>query len=166
MLAKHVVAMPRPQSARLGPALAQLRNPAEQGRWLAVHVLYSDCRCSQGVADHLATTQRPADWSEIVLWVGDEPPPPALAHSFDLRHATATDLATYGIEAAPSLVLADPSGQIRYAGGYTDRKQGPVIEDLRILRAVHDSETVPPLPLFGCAVSARLKSDLSRLPTL
>jgi hypothetical protein len=130
-----------------------------------VHVLYSDCRCSQRVAEHLATTERPQGWSEIVLWIGDDAPPAGLAQRFDLRRATAAELASYGVESAPSMILADPAGNIRYAGGYTDRKQGPVIEDLRILTAVRRSEDVSNLPLFGCAVSARLKSDLAVLPT-
>jgi hypothetical protein len=165
LLTKHVVAMPRPQAALLVPAMKLLRARAQNDRWLAVHVLYSDCRCSQRVAEHLAATQRPKDWSEIILWVGDEAPPPGLAQHFDLRRTTAAELASYGIEAAPSMILADPAGNIRYSGGYTDRKQGPVIEDLRILNAVRNREDVPNLPLFGCAVSARLKSDLATLPT-
>ena len=165
LLAKHVVAMPRPQAALLTPALKTLRTPQEHDQWLAVHVLYSDCRCSQRVAEHLATTERPKDWSEIVLWVGDEAPPEGLAEHFDLRGTTAAQLASYGVEAAPSMILADPAGHIRYSGGYTDRKQGPVIEDLRILRAVHNDESVSNLPLFGCAVSSRLKANLSTLPS-
>lgn len=165
LLTKHVVAMPRPQAALLTPALQMLRSPNEQNQWLAVHVLYSDCRCSQRVAEHLATTDRPQGWSEIVLWVGDDAPPTGLPDHFDLRHTSAAQLASYGVEAAPSMILADPNGSIRYSGGYTDRKQGPVIDDLRILRAVHRSENVPSLPLFGCAVSSRLKADLAVLPT-
>jgi hypothetical protein len=165
LLMKHAVAMPQPKAALLIPAMAKLRAPEEHDKWLAVHVLYSDCRCSQRVAEHLATSERPQGWSEIVLWVGDDAPPPGLADHFDLRHTTAAELASYGVEAAPSMILADPAGHIRYSGGYTDRKQGPVIEDQRILRAVRHSENVATLPLFGCAVSARLKSDLSALPT-
>jgi hypothetical protein len=165
LLTKHVVAMPRPQAALLGPAMKSLRARAQNDHFLVVHVLYSDCRCSQRVADHLVTTQRPKDWSEIVLWVGDEAPPPGLAQHFDLRRTTAVELASYGIEAAPSMIVADPDGIIRYSGGYTDRKQGPVIEDLRILKAVRNHEDVSSLPLFGCAVSARLKSDLATLPS-
>ncbi len=165
LLTKHVVAMPRPQAALLAPALQNLRAPNQRESWLAVHVLSSDCRCSQRVAEHLATSERPKGWSEIVLWVGDDAPPAGLADRFDLRRATAAALASYGVEAAPSMILADPEGNIRYSGGYTDRKQGPMIEDQRILRAVHDSQHVSNLPLFGCAVSARLKSDLAVLPT-
>jgi hypothetical protein len=165
LLAKHVVAMPRPQATLLAPALKMLRAPSERDQWLAVHVLYSDCRCSQRVAEHLATSERPTGWSEIVLWVGDEAPPLGLAEHFDLRRATARELASYGVEAAPSMILADPAGNIRYSGGYTDRKQGPVIRDIRILNAVRNSENVSSLPLFGCAVSARLKTNLAALPS-
>lgn len=165
LLAKHVVALPPPQSALLAPSMTNLRSAREQGRWLAVHVLYSDCRCSLRVAEHLASTPRPPDWSEIILWVGDDAPDPKLTQAFDLRRVTAADLSSYGVEAAPSLIVLDPQGQLRYAGGYTDRKQGPVIEDLHILDALRSSKHVEQLPLFGCAVSSRLKSQLSTLPT-
>ncbi|MEO8878690.1 MAG: hypothetical protein ABI461_24080 [Polyangiaceae bacterium] len=164
LLAKHVVALPRPQSALLAPAMTALRSPQEQGQWLAVHVLYSDCRCSQRVAEHLADSARPPGWSEVILWVGDDAPDPKLAKKFDLRRVTAGELSAYGVEAAPSLIVLDPEGKLRYAGGYTDRKQGPVIEDRRILDAARTSSYVEPLPLFGCAVSSRLKSELSTLP--
>lgn len=165
LLAKHVVAMPTPVAARVAPSIAALRAPAESHRWLAVHVLYSECRCSRRVVDHLVSTSRPEGWSEIVLWVGTAPPPDALASSFDLRRVTTSDLASYGIEAAPSLIVADPDGRILYAGGYTERKQGPAIEDLTIMQSTRNGKSVASLPLFGCAVSENLKASLALLPT-
>lgn len=141
-----------------------LRTPEQRARWVAVHVLYSGCRCSQRVADHLATSQRPSDWSEIVLWVGDDAPPPELAARFDVRRVSAEDLATFGIEAAPSMMVLDPGGDVVYAGGYTDRKQGPVIEDRRILEDARRGRVSAPLPVFGCAVSNRLQQNFRNLP--
>lgn len=166
LLAKHLVALPTASAADVAPAMNALRTDSERGQWLAVHVLSADCRCSRRVAEHLAQSERPSDWKEVVLWVGDGPIDVHLdpAH-FDVRHLSVADLVTTGVEAAPSLILVDPNGKVRYSGGYTDRKQGAFVADLKILRAVHEGESVAPLPLFGCAVSERLQSQLASLPT-
>ncbi|HZU84843.1 MAG TPA: hypothetical protein VE987_18055 [Polyangiaceae bacterium] len=164
LLARHVVALPVPASDRLAASVDVLRSSASRGRWLAVHVLYAECRCSQRVADHLLSTARPTDWSEMVLWVGSPPPAAALDQRFDVRRIEAIDLARYGIESAPMLVAVDPGGRVRYAGGYSERKQGPVDDDLRILDAARRTALVASLPVFGCAVSDRLRRELRALP--
>jgi hypothetical protein len=165
LLAKHVVALPTPSHTTLEAALSGLRSDGEKDRWLAVHVLSSECRCSQRVAEHLASTVRPADYAEMVLWVGEGSVPQPLADRFDVRRIRNEDLARYGIEAAPLLISADPLGHVHYAGGYTSRKQGPEIGDRRLLREAQSSASVEALPLFGCATSDRLKRELSALPT-
>ncbi len=162
MLARHLLAMPAPsKTARLGQHLAALHPRS----WLAVHVLSSECACSQRVVAHLLDSQRPAGWAEIVLWVGDVEPSAELVRRFDVRRVTAADLARYEIEAAPLLVAVTPDGDVRYAGGYTDRKQGPVFHDLEVLAAARASVELPSFPLFGCATSERLKDALANLPT-
>jgi hypothetical protein len=165
LLAKHLLPFRAPETQHLGAALDALRNPDERGRWLAVHVLYADCACSHRVADHLAHSQRPPGWAEMVLWVG-EPAPQDLLARFDVRRVTSEDLAREGIEAAPVLVALDPVGRVHYVGGYTDRKQGPVIDDVALLAAARREDSVPGLPVFGCAVSKRLVAELAVLPTL
>jgi hypothetical protein len=166
LLARHAVAFAAPApSPRLVTSLNALRTARTTKSWLAVHVLYGECRCSQRIADHLLATNRLSDWSEIVLWIGSPAPPAALEKQFDVRRIAPAELATYGIESAPMLIAADAEGQIRYAGGYTDRKQGPIIDDLRILREARDAGgLLRSLPIFGCAVSERLKRSLSLLP--
>jgi hypothetical protein len=167
LLAKHLVSLPAPaKDGKIAAALDALRRSDDRGKWLAVHVLYSDCRCSQRVVDHLLATERPHDWSEMVLWVGNLAPSQALEQRFDVRRIGTADLARYGIEAAPILVAVDPDGHVRYSGGYSDRKQGPVIDDLRILQAASHPESVASLPVFGCAVSDRLRRQLATLPAL
>jgi len=166
MLARHLLAMPAPtRTARLGHHLSALQRPGAPPSWLAVHVLSSECTCSKRVVAHLLESQRPAGWTEIVLWVGDLEPSAELVRRFDVRRVTAADLARYEIEAAPLLVAVTPDGDVRYAGGYTDRKQGPVFHDLDILAAARASADLPSFPLFGCATSERLKSALANLPT-
>lgn len=165
LLARHVLAMPTPtRTARLAQHLATLRHPGQPKQWLAVHVLDSECKCSQRVANHLVETTRPAGVTEVVLWVGPVAPPPSLGEHFEVRRVTGEELARYEIEAAPLLIAVSPENVVAYAGGYTDRKQGPVFHDLDVLASVMTSHAVTTLPLFGCATSARLRNALSTLP--
>ena len=165
LLARHVVAMPAPgKSARLAHRLAALRHAGAPHALLAVHVLDSECRCSQRVVAHLVETKRPTDVTEVVLWVGPVAPAPELVQRFDVRRVTAAELSRYEIEAAPLLVVVSPGDEVLYVGGYTDRKQGPVFHDLEVLASARDSRPVEALPLFGCATSDRLRNALSTLP--
>ena len=166
LLARHLLAMPTPlKTVRLGAHLMTLVPGHGPKTWLAVHVLSSECQCSQRVVTHLLDTPRPSGWTEVVLWVGDIEPSAELVRRFDVRRVAAADLASYEIEAAPLLVAVSPDGMVRYAGGYTDRKQGPVFHDVEVLAAARASIEVPGLPLFGCATSERLKGALAALPT-
>lgn len=167
LLARHLVAMPTPTT--LGPlerGLAELRRDGERGSWLAVHALYAECRCSQRIVEHLVASARPEGFVELVLWVGDEAPPAELEARFDVRRVRPAALASLGIEGAPLLVAVDPEGRVRYVGGYTSRKQGPDIEDVRLLQDAQSGSPLDRLPLFGCAVSDRLKRDLSPFVSL
>lgn len=164
LLAKHVVALPAPsKDAHLSRSLVELRRAGTSG-WLAVHVLYAECRCSQRIVAHLTSTPRPRGWAEVVLWVGEAAPDPALARAFDVRRTTPEQLARWGVESAPLLVALDPADRAVYVGGYTDRKQGPDIRDLQILADAERETPMSALPIFGCAVSQRLKSALAALP--
>jgi hypothetical protein len=168
LLAKHIVAFRTPApTAAMGATLGTLRRAPDQGKWFALHVLYAGCRCSERVVDHLTSTKRPTDWAEAVLWVGSDLPPAALEqHGFAIKRLTTAELPLYGIEAAPTLVALDPANSVLYLGGYTERKQGPDIDDLRILADARASKTLAALPVFGCAVSNRLRRAVSLLPVL
>ncbi|HEX2673156.1 MAG TPA: hypothetical protein VHM25_19885, partial [Polyangiaceae bacterium] len=119
---------------------------------------------SQRIVQHLVTTSRPTGWHEVVLWVGKGAPSAELLRRFDVRSLAPDDLARLGIDAAPLLVALDPNDSVRYVGGYTERKQGPAIEDLRLLADARRASVTTSLPVFGCAVSERLKQALSVLP--
>jgi hypothetical protein len=167
LLAKHVIALPAPaRDQKLAASLGALRLPEEQGKWLAFHVLYSECRCSQRVVAHLVATTRPAGWAEVVLWTGNQPSDPALGRHYRVKRSTSAELARLGIDAAPLLVVLDPQGGLRYVGGYSDRKQGPILDDLRILDQAQRPEALASLPVFGCAVSDRLRRQLAIIPGL
>jgi hypothetical protein len=68
----------------------------------------------------------------------------------------------WGIEAAPVLVVAKPDGSLAYVGGYNRRKQEPRFMDVAIVRDAMQ-EAVSPLPVFGCATSARLANAIDPL---
>jgi hypothetical protein len=167
LLAKHVIALPAPaKDHQLAASLAALRVPEEQGKWLAFHVLYSECRCSRRVVTLLLAAPRRPGWAEVVLWIGNQPFDPALEPRYRVKRSTSAELARLGIDAAPLLVVLDPLGGLRYVGGYSERKQGPVLDDLAILDRVQRSEALASLPVFGCPVSERLRRQLAIIPGL
>jgi hypothetical protein len=167
LLARHVVALPRPVADEaLGRAMASLRMPEDAKRWMAVHVLYAECRCSQRIAEHLLSSSRPSDVSERVLLVGRDPDLEGRFAARGLRVVLtdATEVGSrYHVAAVPLLVVVAPDDTVRYAGGYTPRKQGPDPQDLQLVADARAGRSPATLPVFGCAVSARLKSSLNPL---
>jgi hypothetical protein len=106
LLAKHVVALPAPSPDELlSRSLASLRRAQDRDKWLVIHVLYAECRCSQGIVTHLVSSPRPAGVHELVLWVGRQAPSSALSERFQVRRVVESELAQMGISAAPLLVL-------------------------------------------------------------
>lgn len=156
----HWFALPHPdkRDAKLAAGVAELTRGAPG--WAAVHVLYTECRCSQRILDHLLASDRPRDVHETVVLVGDDPALAArlAARGYRVVPTPPAELTErYGIEGVPLLIVADPERAIRYVGGYTRRLQGPDISDLSILHDLRSGVATEDLPVFGCAVSQRLK---------
>ena len=169
LMARHLVALPRPTHAReLAAALGAFRPVGAAGSLAIVHVLYAECRCSKLVAEHLASKPRPAGVVEHVVIVGqDEALGSSLAsRGFAVQFVSERQLAAWGIEAAPLFVVLSAAGEVRYAGGYTERKQALFPRDREIVAALRAGDEVTPLPVFGCAVSNELKRTINplRLP--
>ena len=168
LMVGHWVTLPKPEreDSRLLDALAELRRSGEEERWLAVHVLYAECRCSQRILDGFGAQARPAGAVEKVLLVGRHPGFEATARrlGFDLRLLEARELQErFAIESAPLLLVVDPSGALRYAGGYTARKQGLAPQDAQVIAALMEGEDPGELPLYGCGVSRELQALLDPL---
>jgi hypothetical protein len=168
-LAPHLLTLPVSQA---GDAVVQrftaARLPAQQGRWLVLHVLDEDCPCSLRVLEHLFASPRPVDVAERVVLIarpGDAARIAAIrAHGFDLDVVTAEQLGErYHLDAAPLLVVVDPANAVRYLGGYTPRKQAADVREAAIVAAVMRGERVAPLPTFGCAVGAALRTTVDPL---
>ncbi len=167
LLAAHLVTLPKPpvNEPRLREAIARSHGPGAGGRWAAMHVLYRGCRCSGRVFDHLLARGPAAGYVETIVFVGDagegggDEEARAKAAGFGFEPVAAEALGSiYGVEAVPLLVVASPSGELRYVGGYSDRKQGPVARDARALATLAEGGAVEALPVFGCPVSERLRA--------
>jgi hypothetical protein len=162
LMLSHAAEVPRPATDQpeLRAAIARSRTREEHGHWLALHVVYARCRCSQGVLSQLFARGPHAAVRERIVLVGAhaEYEKAARTAGFAVEVLEPHQLkARYRLEAAPVFVVADPSGDVRYLGGYSERKQGLVLRDLEILTALTGGQGVRELPLFGCAVSRALQ---------
>lgn len=169
LMSEHLLTLPAPVfgDAQLRDAVAASRGAGQRG-WLVLHVVSEDCGCSQRVLRHLVTSRRPAGVAERVVLVTDHPAAPGhgdlAGHGLELDAVSPDELiARYRIEAAPLMVVLDPSNTVRYVGGYTPRKQAADIRDVAIVEAVRRGDRVEALPAFGCAVGAALKSEVDPL---
>jgi hypothetical protein len=175
LLAPHLLTLPVPEAndAQLQRSVAQ-RLPSQHGRWLVLHVLDEDCPCSRRVLDHLLAGPRPSGPAERVVWISGAHDPGRTtattaitairARGFDLDIVAPDQLEQrYHLEAAPLLVVLDPTDAVRYLGGYTPRKQADDVRDRAIITAVQRGERVKPLPTFGCAVGAALRTTIDPL---
>jgi hypothetical protein len=168
LMVSHWVPLPRPE---LDPTssqtfLARFQSTKADGQWLAIHFLYAECPCSRRVLDRVTQRSPQAEVAERIVLIGDAPQLAAKAkeRGFEIDCVAPQELlAKYGVEAAPLLMILDPDGHPRYSGGYTSRKQLLDIQDRAILKQLRSGQEVEPLPLFGCAVSGRLKSLVDSL---
>lgn len=167
LLAGHLLTLPTPAAAdpALHQAIAANRHADQRDRWLVLHVLSEDCKCSRRVLDHLLADSRPAGVVERIVLVTDhgaaELAAAIRARGFELDVVTPDELvARYHVEAAPLLVVVDPHDDVRYVGGYTPRKQAADMRDVAVIAAIRRGDPVEPLPAFGCAVGRALSTKL------
>jgi hypothetical protein len=168
LLGAHLLTLPAPPPTdpRLARSLAALRVGDARGRWVVLHFLYDSCRCSNLVLEHLVARRASPDALERVVLIDGTPAAAARLRAAGYAAEAATRdglVARFGFEAAPVMVVADPGDRVRYLGGYSERKQAPVLHDVEILRRARAGAVVRALPLFGCAVSARLQGAVDPL---
>jgi hypothetical protein len=169
LLAPHLLTLPAPgtDDAELQRSVAQRRD-GQHGRWLVLHVLDQDCPCSQRVLDHLLDGPPPDTAAERVVWIATSHDADRIsamrAHGFDVELVAPEQLdERYHLQAAPLMVVVDPDDRVHYVGGYTPRKQADDVRDRAILAALQRGERVAPLPTFGCAVGAALRTTIDPL---
>jgi hypothetical protein len=168
LLIRHVVALPTPDVTDTALREA-LRRDLPMPGWRAIHFMYRACPCSRRTIAHLLEAHRPADVRELVVLVdddgqGDPSDTRLVAAGFRVEVITPDVLrGRYHLEAAPVLVVMSPDDELAYIGGYNRHKQGPAYEDLAIISDLRAHRTARPLPVFGCATSARLARMLDPL---
>lgn len=170
LLSSHLLTLPAPSAGDVGlqRAIAAQRRPEQRGRWLVVHVLDADCKCSLRVLEHLLEGNRPVGVAERVVLVAATPDAEQVrairAHGFDLDVVTPEQLGDrYQVGAAPLLIITDPRDRVHYVGGYGPRKQSAALRDAAVITAVLAGASVDPLPTFGCAIGRSLQTKIDPL---
>ena len=76
MLSSHLLTLPTPELTDLGPQRSAVatRRSTEQGKWLAVHILDQECKCSQRVLDRVLGVERFIETRFTPAVRGREPP--------------------------------------------------------------------------------------------
>jgi hypothetical protein len=130
------------------------------GRWRAVYILGADCPCSTRVAAHLAHSARLLDADEEVAYVGAEPQTETILKESGMkrpglrlvRYSAEQAFDLYGARSAPLLLFIDPSGVIRYSGGFARRNDfRDGFQEVRLWTELRRHGSVETLPAFGCA---------------
>ena len=128
---------------------------------------WEQCRWEQGETKNYGTLRhRFQNAEEVILFVGEDAKKKVLAEraGFQFAAISASELVLkFGLEAAPVLIVVDSTGQLLYVGGYYDHPAAITPLDERIHAQLAKREGVEPLPVFGCAVSARLQKSLDPL---
>lgn len=165
LLGSHLLAFPAPKDdPRLELELARHQPPG--GADLTVlHVLAADCGCSRRIFEHLEERGPARGTHETIVWVdGVKGTRAPASRAFAVEHVSMEEAsARFGAIGAPVMVVGDRAGKARYTGGYTTKKQGPFIADVRILDDVRHGREVRPLPIFGCAVDRETQRKLDPL---
>lgn len=159
----HDYALPMPprDAPLVRAAVAGSRSAAEQRQWLALHVLYTRCKCSERTLAHLFARGPLAGMKERVVLVGAHPEfeRKARAAGFAVEVVKPAELELrYHVQGAPLMLVSDPEGELRYLGGYTETKQAYALHDVEIITALRRGDAPRELPLLGCAVSRSLQA--------
>ncbi len=148
-----------------------------------IHLLVEGCGCSEAIAGHLCDRRPMKDVDEVVYvvagnhhfdWVKK-----LNRDGFDVRVQTADEVRlALGTDAGPQLLIEDPTGAIRYRGGYQSTRPGARLNDAsvihpglnhpatgletdtpqesEILCALRQGRDVDVYPAFGCAGALNL----------
>lgn len=167
-MAGHLLALPRParDDRAVAALVARVAGGAPLRGWTVTHVLYAGCACSRRIVAQLVARPRVPWITEQVALVpdpGDDVAATLRAAGLRVLPLDAEALRGHHLEAAPAFVVSAPDGAVRYVGGYTPRKQGPAPQDRAVAEALRRGDEVTPIPIFGCAVSARLRRDIDPL---
>lgn len=161
----HSRALPGPETA-VGTRLLGLRPRDAASRPFRIHVIPDGCSCTRRLLEHLLAQGPFSGNRELILFAGEQPAwaRAAAARGFAWHAIGPEALARdYGIEAGPVLLAYDASGRLDYLGGYFDHPAAREPRDQALQARLLRGERPEPLPIFGCAVSPRLRRSLDPL---
>ncbi len=160
----HTAAMPGPSAdvrfAQAARALVGGRGPTY------VHVIDPACSCTAGLLAHLEARRAFAGVTEWVIYLGEDAALQRRLETAGFRFAGSTRETigeTLGLEVAPVLVAITAVDSLAYLGGYFDRPAAVEARDAQIHAALQAARRAEPLPVFGCAVSDRLRAQVDPL---
>jgi hypothetical protein len=158
----HIVAFPEPEDDKLDSVLSELwaLREGSEGDYV-VHVIARDCSCTESLFRHLTDYGPAPHTEEVVLFVGNDAAKEAAARQagYEFVSISRNALSDIGLESAPILAVFDELGTIRYLGGYYDHPAASQPLDQRLRRSIKSGQSPDPLPIYGCAVSQRLRDE-------
>jgi hypothetical protein len=161
----HTAAMPAPEDEqRLGRAAATLVGGTSGPTYL--HIIDPACSCTARLLEQLVARGAFAEVREIIVFTGDDSRVRVQAEreGFTYLPMTRDALgARLGLEVAPVLIALDADGALRYLGGYFDKPAALHSLDSGIHAGLVAGTAVESLPVYGCAVSDRLRQRLDPL---
>jgi len=161
----HMAPMPgASRAARTTQALLALRR--DPRREFIVHVIAAHCSCTDRLFAHLVQRGPFADADEVIVFAGEDAAKQAAAMRAGFRYVNvdAEALARrFLLESAPVMFAFDAHGALRYAGGYFNHPSARSALDEGIREQVRRGASPEPLPVYGCAVSARLRESVDPL---
>ncbi|MEM7230838.1 MAG: hypothetical protein AAF517_01605 [Planctomycetota bacterium] len=130
------------------------REAVATGEWEVTHFLAANCPCSRSLAAEWTLR----DGEQVILLGRDDEFLADLRRRFGERVSSLDPedaFRSFGVHGAPCLVISDPTGTVRYAGGYSNRRPGFLSPTSAVSLAarVVRGETVAPYPVYGCATA-------------
>ena len=131
--------------------------------WRAIHVLSGSCGCSQTGMRHLLERHAFKDVAEQVVVI--DGPAPYLSGStellsalqkqgFPVRHLTEVEVPPdSGLHGVPLLIVASPTNEVVYAGGYGKSSS----QDATLLHQIRFGQHPRALPIVGCAIGSQVR---------
>ena len=155
----------------------EIKNPrslasVQNKKWKMIHIIGESCKCSITLSEYLIE-RRPLLTSdqllEEVIIVGSNP---QMKKSLEqvgylVRNEDEQKMVDlYNIDGVPQLVILDTDDNLKYSGGYTQKRitastLNSEYQDIEIYQQTKNGQVENQMPIFGCAngIKNKLKAD-------
>ncbi len=126
-------------------------------KFTTLHLIGSDCLCSQKLSDYLIQRKPLKAIEELILIVGNNHllKQKFISAGFNVEEISPKLAASkYSIKALPQMIVYDERNTTLYSGGYTNKRAPASSEDyddLKIIEQVTHGYSQTERPVFGCA---------------